>query len=107
MQPSTLTRREYKGKIYVKNIGKMHVGFDSGFGLEENHSRSTTLDSNPRCDCLWYPRKPKWAEKKKIKKGGVLNALRDPKALKVHKIENFFDSDFGICIISLLDMSKY
>ncbi len=28
-------------------------------------------------------------------------------ALKVHKIENFFDSDFGICVISLLDMSKY
>ncbi len=27
--------------------------------------------------------------------------------LKVHKIENFFDSDFGICIISLLAMSKY
>ncbi len=27
--------------------------------------------------------------------------------LKVHKIENFFDSDFGICIISLLGMSKY
>ncbi len=22
--------------------------------------------------------------------------------LKVHKIENFFDSDFGICVISLL-----
>jgi hypothetical protein len=27
--------------------------------------------------------------------------------LKVHKIEKFFDSDFGICVISLLDMSKY
>ncbi len=27
--------------------------------------------------------------------------------LKVHKIENFFDSDFGICVISLLVMSKY
>jgi hypothetical protein len=27
--------------------------------------------------------------------------------LKVHKIENFFDSDFGICDISLLVMSKY
>ncbi len=26
--------------------------------------------------------------------------------LKVHKIENFFDSDFGICIISLLVMHK-
>ena len=34
----------------------------------------------------------------------------DPKGLstlKVHKIENFFDSDFGICVISLLVMSKY
>ncbi len=28
-------------------------------------------------------------------------------ALKVHKIENFFDSDFGICVISLIVMSKY
>ncbi len=27
--------------------------------------------------------------------------------LKVHKIENFFDSDFGICGFSLLVMSKY
>ncbi len=27
--------------------------------------------------------------------------------LKVHKIDNFFDSDFGICVISLLFMSKY
>ncbi len=27
--------------------------------------------------------------------------------LKVHKIENFFDSDFGICVIYLLVMSKY
>jgi hypothetical protein len=27
--------------------------------------------------------------------------------LKVHKIENFFDSEFGICVISLLGMSKY
>jgi hypothetical protein len=26
--------------------------------------------------------------------------------LKIHKIENFFDSDFGICVISLLVMSK-
>jgi hypothetical protein len=27
-------------------------------------------------------------------------------ALKVHKIENFFVSDFGICVISLLVMYK-
>ncbi len=27
--------------------------------------------------------------------------------LKVHKIENFFDSDFGICVISLLVIHKY
>ncbi len=26
--------------------------------------------------------------------------------LKVHKIEKFFDSDFGICVISLLVMHK-
>ncbi len=25
MQPNTLTRREYKVKIYVKNIRKIHV----------------------------------------------------------------------------------
>jgi hypothetical protein len=28
-------------------------------------------------------------------------------SLKVHKIENFFEYDFGICVISLLGMSKY
>jgi hypothetical protein len=28
-------------------------------------------------------------------------------SLKVHKIENFFASDFGICVISLIVMSKY
>jgi hypothetical protein len=27
-----------------------------------------------------------------------------PDDLKVHKIENFFDSDFGICVISLIVM---
>jgi hypothetical protein len=27
--------------------------------------------------------------------------------LKVHKIENFFDIDFGICVISFIFMSKY
>ncbi len=27
--------------------------------------------------------------------------------LKVHKMENFFDSDFGTCVISFLVMSKY
>jgi hypothetical protein len=27
--------------------------------------------------------------------------------LKVHKIENFFDSDLGICVISLIVMSQY
>ncbi len=32
---------------------------------------------------------------------------RNRYSLKVHKIENFFDSDFGICVISLLVMSKY
>ncbi len=28
-------------------------------------------------------------------------------SLKVHKIENFFDSDFGICVISLLVIRFY
>jgi hypothetical protein len=27
--------------------------------------------------------------------------------LKVHKIENFFGFDFGICVISFLVMSNY
>jgi hypothetical protein len=34
-------------------------------------------------------------------------AMKGDGLLKVHKIENFFDSDFGICVISLLVMSKY
>jgi hypothetical protein len=37
----------------------------------------------------------------------VRSLLYEYNALKVHKIENFFDSDFGICIISLLVLSKY
>ncbi len=41
----------------------------------------------------------------------LIHADLDPQrsrfTLKVHKIENFFDSDFGICVISLLVMSKY
>jgi hypothetical protein len=32
---------------------------------------------------------------------------RDPVSLKVHKIENFFGSDFEFCVISLLVMLKY
>jgi hypothetical protein len=46
MQPSkTLSRREYIGKIYAKNIRKNHVGSEkgSGFGPEKNHPESTTL----------------------------------------------------------------
>ncbi len=34
------------------------------------------------------------------------NFSTEPVFLKVHKIENFFDSDFGICVISLLVMHK-
>ncbi len=34
MQPNTLRRRECKGKIYVKNIRKIHLG--SGEGSETN-----------------------------------------------------------------------
>ncbi len=37
----------------------------------------------------------------------LIHAKRSRFTLKVHKIENFFDSDFGICVISLLVMSKY
>ncbi len=44
----------------------------------------------------------------RLKRGRANASLRskDPR-LKVHKIENFFDSDFGMCVISLLVMSKY
>ncbi len=31
---------------------------------------------------------------------------KDTLTLKVHKIDKFFDSDFGICFISLLVMHK-
>jgi hypothetical protein len=37
----------------------------------------------------------------------VFIKIKKRSCLKVHKIENFFDSDFGICVISLLVMSKY
>jgi hypothetical protein len=46
---NTLTRQEYKGKIYVRNIKKMHVGSESnvkvgsGFG-----SRSEKIIPNPQ-----------------------------------------------------------
>jgi hypothetical protein len=57
MQPNTLVRQEYKGKIWVKNIRKIHVGSEtnwkagslSGHGSKRNHSGSTTLP----------PRKPR------------------------------------------------
>jgi hypothetical protein len=52
--------REYKGKIYVKNSRKTHVGSEtnrkvvsrSGNGFENNHSGSTTLQQGPFL-CLW------------------------------------------------------
>jgi hypothetical protein len=39
-------------------------------------------------------------------KGVMVASKSTLAALKVHKIENFFDFDFGICVISLLVMSK-
>ncbi len=46
---------------------------------------------------------------KKGKRGGrgAKRCINIRRNLKVHKIENFFDSDCGICVISLLVMSKY
>ncbi len=38
--------------------------------------------------------------------GDRANIAVTGRRLKVHKIENFFDSDFGICVISLLVMHK-
>ena len=32
MQPNTLTRREFKGKIYVQNIIKIQAGSKTGSG---------------------------------------------------------------------------
>ncbi len=53
MQPNTLTRREYKDKIYVKNIKKnscrirnrirFRNQLKSRIRIRKNHSRSTTL----------------------------------------------------------------
>ncbi len=48
MQPNTLTRREYQGKIYVKKriLEKYHIGAG-----KKNHSGSTTqlkgLEASP------------------------------------------------------------
>jgi hypothetical protein len=36
MQSNTHTKREYKGKIYVKNIEKIHLGTETGSGSETN-----------------------------------------------------------------------
>jgi hypothetical protein len=56
MQPNTITRQEYKGKIYDTTMSeKTHPGSQtgsgsetnlkvgSGYGSEKNHSGSTTL----------------------------------------------------------------
>ncbi len=45
-----------------------------------------------------------WSPNKLWRSNSIFNVMVG--SLKVHKIENFFDSDFGICIISLLVMSK-
>ncbi len=57
MQPNTLERREYKVKMYVRNLAKIHVGSETGSGSEtnwkvgsgywavKNLSESTTLAS--------------------------------------------------------------
>ncbi len=34
MQPNTLIKRVYKGKIYFTNIRKIHEGFETGSGSE-------------------------------------------------------------------------
>ncbi len=52
MQPNTLTRREYKGKIYVKNIIKSSCRIlnqlKSRIRIRKNHSGSTTTQIRPR-----------------------------------------------------------
>ncbi len=48
-----------------------------------------------------------WEPKKLLEaKLSIISTRAEYANLKVHKIENFFDSDFGICIISLLVMHK-
>ncbi len=34
IEPNTLIKRVYKGKIYVKNTRKIHEGFETGSGSE-------------------------------------------------------------------------
>jgi hypothetical protein len=36
MQPNTLTRQEYKGKIYVRILEQICVGSETGSGSETN-----------------------------------------------------------------------
>ncbi len=37
LQSNTLTRRDYKGNNYVKNIRKTHVGSETGSGSESRY----------------------------------------------------------------------
>ena len=37
LQSNTFTRRDYKGKNYVKNIRKTHVGSETGSGSESRY----------------------------------------------------------------------
>jgi hypothetical protein len=56
---------------------------------------------------MWYKIEKHVNSKVQCLKYVGLSLLLWKDLLKVHKIENFFDSDFGICLISLLVMSKY
>jgi|688.fasta_scaffold404068_1 hypothetical protein len=88
MQPNTLTRQTYKGKIYVKNIRKnssrirnrnwirneLKVGFE--YGSEKNHSRTTTL--NAQNTSLLFIEK----DLHKVKKRLTINAIFNPSILR-------------------------
>jgi hypothetical protein len=68
--------------------------------------RERGLEFSPLCDrkAEKCPRHITLIKKKFAPPEGNFRCMAN---LKVHKIENFFDSDFGICVISLLVMSKY
>jgi hypothetical protein len=53
MHPNTLTRWEYKGKIYVKDIRKIHVVSERGSGSEKNNSGSTFLPERMMSTHVW------------------------------------------------------
>ncbi len=76
-----------------------------GNQVEEGNFQGTistkTIQRAQKCSCRSRSRSRSRNSDLRLRNTGYRESL------KVHKIENFFDSDFGICVISLLVMSKY